>query len=146
MEKEELLKLENQMCFDLYVASRLITRTYQPVLDKFQLTYPQYLVLLVLWENNGLTINQIAHRLFLNTNTITPLLKRMENQQLLRRERSTEDERSFHIFLTERAINLKKEAYCVPEAVFGKTEVSVQEMKQLKNTLKLLIHQLDTDE
>lgn len=146
MEKEELLKLENQMCFDLYVVSRLITRTYQPVLDKFQITYPQYLVLLVLWEKEGLTINQIAHTLFLNTNTITPLLKRMENQQLLRRERSTEDERSFHIYLTEKAKNLKEEAYCVPETVFGKTAVSAQDMSQMKNTLKQLINQLDAVE
>ncbi|MDP3437320.1 MAG: MarR family transcriptional regulator, partial [Bacteroidales bacterium] len=81
--KYDQLKLENQLCFPVYATSRLITREYQPFLDKLQITYPQYLVLMVLWENDTLPVNDIAKKLILNTNTITPLLKRMEQQGLL---------------------------------------------------------------
>ena len=90
----ENLKLENQICFPVYAASRLITREYQPLLDKLGITYPQYLVLMVLWENDRLQVNDIAKKLILNTNTITPLLKRMEKQGLIIRKRSEQDERS----------------------------------------------------
>ena len=74
------LKLENQLCFPVYAASRLITRAYQPHLDKLDITYPQYLVLMILWENDNVPVNDIAKKLILKTNTITPLLKRMEQQ------------------------------------------------------------------
>ncbi len=74
----EQLKLENQLCFPVYAASRLITREYQPFLDRLGITYPQYLVLMILWEEDGVPVNDIAKKLILNTNTITPLLKRME--------------------------------------------------------------------
>ena len=89
----EQLKLENQLCFPVYAASRLITREYQPFLDKLKITYPQYLVLMVLWEHGSLPVNDIAKKLILNTNTITPLLKRMEQQGLIIRNRSDKDER-----------------------------------------------------
>ena len=79
----EQLKLENQVCFPIYAASRLITREYQPLLDELGLTYPQYLALMVLWEHDGLPVNEIGHKLLLNTNTVTPLLKRMEAQGLV---------------------------------------------------------------
>ena len=98
------LKLENQICFPLYAASRLVTREYQPHLDKLGITYPQYLVLMVLWENNGLTVNDISEKLILNTNTLTPLLKRMEKQQLLSRRRDVADERKVLISLTEKGM------------------------------------------
>ena len=89
----EQLKLENQLCFPVYAASRLITREYQPFLDKLEITYPQYLVLMILWEEDGMPVNDIARKLILNTNTITPLLKRMEQQGIIRRRRSGKDER-----------------------------------------------------
>jgi DNA-binding MarR family transcriptional regulator len=111
----DLLKLENQLCFPVYAASRLITRAYQPFLDKLGITYPQYLVLLVLWEHDGLPVNDIAKKLILNTNTITPLLKRMEQQGLIRRKRSEEDERKVIVLLTASGIQLKEEASFIPE-------------------------------
>lgn len=95
------LKLENQICFSVYAASRLITREYQPYLDQLGVTYPQYLVLMVLWESDEISVNDIAKKLILNTNTVTPLLKRMEKQGLLKRERSKTDKRKVIICLTK---------------------------------------------
>ena len=111
----EQLKLENQICFPIYAASRLITREYQPLLDELGLTYPQYLVLMVLWESDGLPVNEIGQRLLLNTNTVTPLLKRMEAQGLLSRARSTEDERQVIITLTAQGRALREVAATIPE-------------------------------
>ena len=87
----EQLKLENQLCFPFYAISRLITRAYQPDLDSLGITYPQYLVLMVLWETDGMTVNAVAEKLILNTNTITPLLKRMEEMGFLQRTPSNAD-------------------------------------------------------
>lgn len=115
----EQLKLENQLCFPVYAASRLITREYQPHLDKLGLTYPQYLVLLILWENDAMPVNDIAKKLVLNTNTITPLLKRMEQQEIVVRQRSKEDERKVIVTLTAKGAKLKEEAAYIPEQLVG---------------------------
>lgn len=108
------LKLTNQICFPVYAASRLITREYQPYLDAMGITYPQYLVLMVLWETDGLTVNEISKKLILNTNTITPLLKRMETLGILERKRSTEDERKVVVQLTTKGRNLRVQAAEIP--------------------------------
>ena len=100
MDNTQLL-LSNQICFPIYSVSRLITKAYKPYLDEMGITYPQYLVLMVLWENNNISVNQISEKLILNTNTISPLLQRMEKMNLLRRNRSSKDERSVIITLTE---------------------------------------------
>ncbi len=100
--KYEQLRLSNQLCFPVYAASRLIIREYQPYLDKLRITYPQYLVLMVLWENDGITVNDITDKLVLKTNTVTPLLKRMESLGIISRNRSGEDERKVLITLTEK--------------------------------------------
>ncbi len=143
MNQDDLLKLENQICFPLYVASRLITRAYQPMLDDMGITYPQYLVLLALWENDGQTVNQISQELYLNTNTITPLLKRMEKTGIITRTRSQEDERKVLIRLTSQGINLKKKAYCIPDEILQKTGLSLSEINQLKQQIHQLIHQME---
>jgi len=108
------LKLENQLCFPLYAASRLIIRQYQPYLDELGITYPQYLVLLVLWEKDAISVNDIGKKLILNTNTVTPLLKRMEKQELVHRERSKEDERKVVIKLTTKGKNMQEIASKIP--------------------------------
>lgn len=124
----EQLKLENQLCFPVYAASRLITREYQPLLDRLEITYPQYLVLMVLWENDSLPVNDIAKRLILNTNTITPLLKRMEKQGLISRKRSEVDERKVLVQLTEKGKDLQEKASGVPEELIKR--ISVSDLKQ----------------
>lgn len=108
------LKLDNQLCFPLYAASRLIIRKYQPFLDKLGITYPQYLVLMVLWETDALPVNDIAKKLILNTNTITPLLKRMEKLEIVSRQRSSEDERKVVIKLTRKGHDMEQKASIIP--------------------------------
>lgn len=136
------LKLENQICFPVYAASRLITREYQPLLDELGITYPQYLVLLILWENEQQTVNEIAQKLILNTNTITPLLQRMENLALLQRSKSKTDERKTIVSLTEKGNELKAKAVYIPEKLasgFLNEEISLEQLVDLKNKLNQLI-------
>ncbi|PTX43507.1 DNA-binding MarR family transcriptional regulator [Christiangramia gaetbulicola] len=111
----ENLKLEQQICFPVYSVSRLITKAYIPFLKEMSLTYPQYLVLLVLWEYETLSVNSIGEKLLLNTNTISPLIQRMEKAGLLKRERSTQDERMVMVKLTSKGKELKKKASPIPE-------------------------------
>lgn len=136
------LKLDNQICFPVYAASRLIIREYQPHLDKLGITYPQYLVLLVLWENDGMPVNDIGHKLILNTNTVTPLLKRMETLGLVSRIRSEEDERKVIVRLTAKGSALKAEAAHIPYSLMADIspeEVNVEELIAMKNKLQELI-------
>ena len=114
---EEKFKLENQLCFRLYTASRLITQAYHPLLSKHGLTYPQYLVLMVLWEKYEQPVNDIAKRLVLETNTVTPLLKRMEAQGILTRSKGKEDARQMIVKLTKKGRDLQKKLTDVPETV-----------------------------
>ena len=116
MIKEEF-KLDNQLCFRLYTASRLITQAYHPLLSGQGLTYPQYLVLLVLWEKDAQPVNDIAKRLYLETNTVTPLLQRMEKEGLLVRSKGRKDARQIIVSLTRMGKDLQKKLAGVPHAV-----------------------------
>ena len=98
----EELKLDNQVCFRLYTAARLVMQAYTPLLTQLGITYPQYLVLMVLWEKDNQPVNDIAHRLLLETNTVTPLLQRMEKQGFVTRERGKQDKRQHIVSLTEK--------------------------------------------
>lgn len=136
------LKLENQLCFPVYAASRLITREYQPFLDKLGITYPQYLVLMILWEEDGLPVNDIAKKLILNTNTITPLLKRMEQEGLLKRQRSKEDERKVLVHLTEKGKQMQEQAALIPEQLFSQLltgDLKTEDLIRLKEQLTSII-------
>ena len=113
MIKEEF-KLENQLCFRLYTASRLLTQAYHPLLSEYGLTYPQYLVLLVLWEKDAQPVNDIAKRLLLETNTVTPLLQRMEKEGILIRRKGEKDARQMIVSLTEKGWELQKKLVDVP--------------------------------
>ena len=109
--------LDNQLCFRLYTASRLITQAYHPLLSEYGLTYPQYLVLLVLWEKDAQPVNDIARRLYLETNTVTPLLKRMETEGFVKRGRSRADARQVIVSLTEKGRALEQKAATVPVCI-----------------------------
>ena len=141
----EQLKLDNQLCFPVYAASRLITREYQPFLDKLGITYPQYLVLMILWEEDGMPVNDIAKKLILNTNTITPLLKRMENQGIIKRKRSRQDERKVIVQLTAKGRELQEEAALIPEKLAGRLvegELNVDDLIRMKEMLDSMIRSL----
>lgn len=132
------LQLSNQICFPIYSASRLITKAYKPYLDEMGITYPQYLVLMVLWENDHLTVNQITEKLLLNTNTISPLLKRMEKSDLIKRNRSAEDERSVIVQLKDQGKLLKDKAKQIPEQLLQillNDNIELSEVLQLKEML-----------
>ena len=116
MIKEEF-KLDNQLCFRLYTASRLVTQAYHPLLAEYGLTYPQYLVLLVLWEKDAQPVNDIAKRLFLETNTVTPLLQRMEKEGVLTRKKGEKDGRQMIVSLTRKGKDLQKKLADVPFTV-----------------------------
>jgi DNA-binding MarR family transcriptional regulator len=132
----EQLKLDNQLCFPFYAVSRLITRAYQADLDALGITYPQYLVLMILWENNHVTVNDVADKLILNTNTVTPLLKRMEVLDLLTRKQSKTDQRKVIISLTEKGSELQHEAAQIPIRLIQKLNIEPNE-NQLADFLKL---------
>ncbi len=141
----EQLKLGNQLCFPVYAASRLITREYQPFLDRLGITYPQYLVLMILWEEDGMPVNDIAKKLILNTNTITPLLKRMENQGIIRRKRSRQDERKVIVQLTAKGRELQEEASLIPEKLAGRLvegELKIDDLIRMKEMLDSMIRSL----
>jgi DNA-binding MarR family transcriptional regulator len=142
------LKLDNQICFPLYSVSRLITKAYKPHLDKMNVTYPQYLVLMVLWENDGITVNEISKKLFLNTNTLSPLLKRMETLEVLDRTRSTEDERKVIVKLTKKGNDLQEEAASIPSElikVLAHENTNLNDVLQLKDMLNQWIEVLSDD-
>ncbi len=111
------LKLENQLCFPLYAASKELIKKYKPVLDKFDLTYTQYLVMLVLWEDNSINVKTLGERLMLDSGTLTPLLKKMESKGYVKREVNDKDERNLVISLTEVGKNLKGKCSSVPKEV-----------------------------
>jgi len=140
--KYDQLKLSNQICFPVYAASRLITREYQPYLDKIGITYPQYLVLLVLWETNNISVSEITEKLILNTNTVTPLLKRMESLDIISRKRSEKDERKVIVRLTQKGKKMKKKAASIPEKLAAGLitgGMTTEELIELRNNLNLLV-------
>ncbi|WP_461101568.1 MarR family winged helix-turn-helix transcriptional regulator [Spirosoma koreense] len=139
MTTNELLKLENQLCFPLYAASRLVTQCYQPVLDELGLTYPQYLVLLVLWETDAVSVKVLSEKLRLQSNTLTPLLKRMQEMGLIDRVRSQEDERSVIISLTPKGNQLQSEAPKVVNQLMTNMGLTTEEAHQLYGLLYKLI-------
>lgn len=142
---EQEFKLDNQLCFRLYTASRLITQSYHPLLSEFGLTYPQYLVLLVLWEKDGQPVNDIAKRLMLETNTVTPLLKRMEAEGVLTRTQGKKDARQTIVTLTNEGKALRKKLTNVPSKVGGSVlceSVTPQTIPDLYRMLDDIIKQL----
>jgi len=146
-EYPEQLKLENQLCFLLYSASRLMTRLYRPLLDEIGLTYPQYLVMLVLWESKGkpLSIGEVGDLLMLDTGTLTPLLKRLEQNDLLSRVRSKEDERRVELVLTEEGQALRLKAEQVPLKLMCQADMSEADMTaqvEIKDLMKELNQRL----
>ncbi|WP_029286232.1 MarR family winged helix-turn-helix transcriptional regulator [Pedobacter sp. R20-19] len=127
-----LLKLENQVCFPLYALSREVTQLYRPFLDDLGLTYPQYLVMLILWEENQQTVNQLGEKLYLDSGTLTPLLKRMEQKRIITRTRSTADERVVIISVTDIGEKMKEKATCIPAKLVEALGLSIDDLNQLK--------------
>ena len=132
------LRLEKQLCFALYSASRAVTSAYRPLLDELNLTYPQYLVLLVLWEDEACSIGQLGDRLHLDSGTLSPLIKRLEAAGLVRRQRSVTDERRVDVTLTADGRALEDRAACIPERLLGSTDADPAQLAALRDALTLI--------
>ena len=139
---DEALLLDNQLCFALYSASLAMTKLYKPLLDELGLTYPQYLLMLVLWEGDGLMVSELGQRLYLDSGTLTPLLKRLEAAGLVSRMRAAEDERRVHIHLTAAGRKLKTRAARVPGCVLAASQCSIPELLQLTEQIRMLRERL----
>ena len=140
-----VLSVDRQLCFALYSASRAMTAAYRPVLTEMNLTYPQYLVLLVLWEaatdttsEGRVTVGQLGERLQLDSGTLSPLLKRLEANGFVRRERSRDDERLVEVTLTESGRSLESRAQCIPERLFASTGMTEQDAADLRDAVRRL--------
>ena len=137
------LLLGNQLCFAIYSTAHAFNRVYKPLLKRLGLTYPQYLVMLVLWERDDLPVKDIGERLFLDSGTLTPLLKRLEAAELIKRTRGTEDERQVLIALTPRGQALREKARAVPHAILAASACSLTELSAMKNELIALRDRLN---
>lgn len=132
------LRLDNQVCFALYSASLAMTKVYKPLLETVGLTYPQYLVMLVLWERDGVTVSELGERLFLDSGTLTPLLKRLEASGLIARIRDAQDERRVRISLTAPGRALRDKAESIPPCVLESSQCTIPELTALIGELKQL--------
>jgi MarR family transcriptional regulator, organic hydroperoxide resistance regulator len=142
----DALKLDNQICFPLYAASRLVVQAYRPYLERLGITYLQYLTLMVLWEKDGSTVGEIGERLMLDSGTLTPVLKRLEADGVIKRKRDADDDRVVQNWLTARGRSLKKKAVDIPTQLLCSTTVELDEVSVLKSALspvlqKLVAHQ-----
>lgn len=130
--------MDRQLCFALYSASRAMTAAYRPILTELNLTYPQYLVLLVLWEEDRVTVGRLGERLQLDSGTLSPLLKRLEANGFIRRERSLQDERQVEVTLTPAGRKLEGKVQCIPEKLGAQTGITEQEAADLRDAIHRL--------
>src|SRR6478735_2313027 len=137
------LLLGNQLCFAVYSTAHAFNRVYKPLLDRLGLTYPQYLVMLVLWEKDGVPVKDIGERLLLDSGTLTPLLKRLEAAQLIKRTRSTQDERQVLVALTLQGHALREKARAVPPSILAASACSIAELSAMKSKIIALRDRLN---
>ena len=137
-----MLQLDNQLCFALYSTSLAMTKVYKPLLDELGLTYPQYLAMLVLWERDGLMVSELGDKLYLDSGTLTPLLKRLETSGYISRIRAVEDERRVYITLTSSGRKLKTRAAKIPACILSASQCSVPELMALTTQVQALRRKL----
>ncbi|BFO67071.1 MarR family transcriptional regulator [Chryseobacterium sp. S0630] len=143
MENPNTPKLENQICFPLYVIAKEITGLYRPFLDELGITYPQYLVMMILWDGDGLTVTHIGEKLFLDSGTLTPLLKRLESKGFIIRKRKKEDERVVEVFLDEAGKQLQQKACEIPGKIQEKLGIQPEELLHLKDTVLKILNKIE---
>ena len=139
MDKYDSLKLSNQLCFPLYAASREVVKRYKPFLDRIDLTYTQYITMMVLWEHDEITSKELGEKLFLDSGTLTPVLKKLEKKGLLLRSRDASDERNLRVSITDAGRRLKEEALSVPAGIAGCIHLEAEEAQTLYRLLYKLL-------
>jgi len=137
------LKLKNQLCFPLYACAKEVVRKYKPYLDELDLTYTQYIAMMVLWEEKTINVKALGKKLYLDSGTLTPLLKKLEKKGYITRERSKEDERSLNISITEKGESLKEKAVRVPQQVGSCINIEPEKAMTLYNTLYEILDQMN---
>ncbi|MBR1912691.1 MAG: MarR family transcriptional regulator [Treponema sp.] len=140
------LRLENQLCFPLYACSKEIVRRYKPFLDEIDLTYTQYITMMVFWEHSEMNVKELGERLFLDSGTLTPVLKKLEAKEYISRTRSKDDERNLIVRITEKGEALKEQACSIPERMASCFSLEKEEAVALKNILDKLMKQLGQGE
>ncbi len=143
MKEFDGLKLDNQLCFPLYACSREIIKKYKPYLDKLDLTYTQYIVIMVLWEQEKINVRELGKKLFLDSGTLTPLLKKLENKGYIERNRSTSDERNLIISITDKGRKLKDKAKNIPEKISNCIEISSDDAINLYKILNKILNNIN---
>lgn len=138
----DLLKLSNQLCFPIYSLSKEITNKYRVLLDVLDVTYPQYLVLMVLWEYEKRSVREIGELLHLDSGTLTPLLKRLEAKGIVKRERSKTDERIVEVSLTTKGNSLQEKAACVPIQLMEEMQLNIEEIEALKSIINKILNNI----
>ncbi|MBQ9900681.1 MAG: MarR family transcriptional regulator [Acholeplasmatales bacterium] len=142
MDKYDSLKLENQLCFPLYAAAKEITRKYKPFLDKLDLTYTQYICMMVMWEHKELNVKTIGEYIYLDSGTLTPLLKKLEDKGYIERKRNDEDERNLVISITDKGLALRDEALSVPQSMGACIALSREEAELLYKVLYKILNNI----
>ena len=135
------LLLQNQLCFPLYACAKEIVRRYKPFLDEIDLTYTQYITMMVLWEEKSINVKELGEKLFLDSGTLTPLLKILEKKQYVKRERSQEDERVVNISITKKGLSLREKAVSIPAQMSGCVKITPEEAKTLYTLLYKILQQ-----
>lgn len=139
----DMLKLDNQLCFSLYVCSKEIIKRYKPLLDPYGLTYTGYIILMALWEQDQVTVKELGKRLYLDSGTLTPLLKKLETQGYVSRTRSSEDERNVYVKLTDKGLSFKQDALCIPKGLICAIPMAPEKVTQLRDALHNLMSLFD---
>ena len=134
--KEEMLKLDNQLCFSLYATAKEIIRRYKPLLDNFGITYTQYITLLVLWEKDGIKVKTLGERLYLDSGTLTPLLTKLESKGLIAKKKDAKDSRETNVYLTDKGRELKGKIIVVPAAMGACVKLELDDLLLLQKLLK----------
>ena len=142
-EKLDCLRLENQLCFPLYACSKEVVRKYKPVLDRLDLTYTQYIVMMVLWEKKEINVKNLGECLYLDSGTLTPLLKKLEQKGYLKRKRSKEDERNLIISITKSGENLKEKAKDIPKEIGKCLNLDKKEIQTLYKLLYKILNEIN---
>lgn len=136
------LDIDNQLCFALYATSKAVIKNYKPLLDELGITYTQYITLLVLWKNDNITVKELGKKLYLDSGTLTPLLKRLESLGVIKRMRDSSDERNVYVKLTDEGFSMRDKASGIPQKMFCSTGLSIDEVSDLREKLKALLNNL----
>lgn len=146
MDKYDCLKLESQLCFPLYACSKAVTRHYKPYLDELDLTYTQYITMMVLWDVHSASLKELGDKLYLDSGTLTPVIKKLESKGYITKSRARNDERIINIEITDAGMRLREEAVNIPSKIGGCVNINEQDARELYRLLYLILGHLENED